>query len=160
MDRGETILLLNKLAENTDTFLRLVNMLEATRELTEELLPNLKLLVEELTPKVNTVRTLIDENDTWVIIEHFLSLKRPLIKYMEALMRIEEVGYRDMTLLDTTLDFLVKFSVISNQPSFQNFWNAVIEAIHAMNDAEIKKISTIGLLSALRDKIYRKAWEL
>ncbi len=156
LDKDETVLLLQKLTENTDTFLKLINALEATRQLTEELLPNLKLLMEELTPRMNTIRTLLDEDDTWVIIEHLLSLKKPIIKYMEALMRIEEMGYRDMTLLDTTLDFLVKFSIISNQPAFQNFWSAVVESIHEMNEVEIKKVSTLGLMSVMRDEDFQK----
>ncbi|RLI83764.1 hypothetical protein DRP07_02895 [Archaeoglobales archaeon] len=157
LDRDETLMLVNKLSENIDTFLKFVNILEATKELTDQALPNIKMLVEELTPRLNTIRVLIDDDDTWEIIEHLLSLKRPIIKYMDALLRIEEVGYRDMTLLDTTLDFLVKFSVISNQPSFQQFWEGVVNAIHLMNDAEIKKVSTLGLFAALRDEDVQKA---
>ncbi len=156
LDRDETILLIQKLTENTDTFLKLINTLEATRQLAEELIPNLKMLMEELTPRMNTIRTLLDEDDTWIIIEHLLSLKKPIIKYMEALMRIEEMGYRDMTLLDTTLDFLVKFSIVSNQPAFQNFWSAVVDAIQEMNDVEIQKVSTLGLMSVMRDEDFQK----
>ncbi len=151
VDRDETVILLTKLTENIDTMLKLINLMEAGRDFLEEGVPKFKELSEELTPKINRLRTLLDDDETWKFIEYALVMKGPLTRFMESMM-VDEEGNINLDLIEKTFEMLSELATIMNQPSLQKMIEGVVEGFKKLDEEEIKKVSTFGVLSAMRDE--------
>lgn len=87
IDREETMVLLERLSANTGTLLEAVGYLEALKDLTGQLEPQLKSLTKELGPSVNRIKANIDRDETLLLIEKATSSTGTfleLMSYMEA----------------------------------------------------------------------------
>ena len=140
IDKEETLVLVEKLAENTDTFLHMFELLEATKELTNQIMPVIPRLSEEVYPTLYALRGKIDKKETLTLLETAADNIEPVVKLLSIVDK-----YRQDGTLDSIIELLSK-------PSVGN----LINTLTSMSDEEIDgianaMISMLGLLTKLSD---------
>jgi uncharacterized protein YjgD (DUF1641 family) len=151
LDRDETILLLTKLTQNIDSLLQLLNLMEAGKVFMDEAVPKFKELSEELAPKINRLRELLDDDETWKLLEYTLVLKKPLTKLVESMV-VDGEGKINTEEMERTFEVLAELTAILKQPAFQKMMSGVVEGFRKLDEEEIKKVSAFGMFSAMRDE--------
>lgn len=88
LDKGETLVLLERLSVNTGTLLELVSYLEALKDLTAQLEPQLKSLSKEFGPRLNSIKANLDRDETFLLAEKLTANTGTFLEmmsYLEAL---------------------------------------------------------------------------
>ncbi len=87
LDNDQTLLLVERLTANTGTLLELISLLEGLNDLRNQLEPQLKGIMKEASPIVNAIKTNLDKDETFLLIERLTANTGTLIEmvsYLEA----------------------------------------------------------------------------
>lgn len=88
LDKDETFVLAERLSGNTGMLLEMVSLLEGLDDLRRQLEPQLKALAHEFGPRINAIKTNIDRDETFLLLERATANTGTileLIAYLEAL---------------------------------------------------------------------------
>jgi uncharacterized protein YjgD (DUF1641 family) len=176
LDRDETVILLEKLADNTDTLINLLSMMEGLTELNEQLMPSLSKLIEDVTPTINRLREKLEDENTLLLIEHLLDNKKTLIKLFDTIEKLDREGVIDdalnlltrpamaslitdiASLSDEDIENFVKGVLTLTklmeklaEPKVVQLLDAMLSAAASVEIAEPRKVGTFGLIAATRD---------
>ncbi|MHB8841216.1 MAG: helical membrane plugin domain-containing protein [Candidatus Aquicultor sp.] len=177
LDRDETFLLIERLTANTGTVLELVTYLEAMTDLKNQIEPQLKAMMKEMSPAVTSIRTFIEnertiefakrgfnvvqgfveDDEVLNLVERMPNLKAPFMKFMDC-MCTRVGGCEDgPTVAESSIESLLKLTEIASTPVVQNLVATTAGALQEAGEAQIKPVSPMGMLSMLRDKDVQRA---
>ncbi len=177
LDRDETFLLIERLTANTGTVLELVTYLEAMTDLKNQIEPQLKAMMKEISPAVTSIRTFIEnertiefakrgfnvvqgfveDDEVLNLVERMPNLKAPLMKFMDC-MCTRVGGCEDgPTVAESSIESLLKLTEIASTPVVQNLVATTAGALQEAGEMQIKPVSPMGMLSMLRDKDVQRA---
>jgi uncharacterized protein YjgD (DUF1641 family) len=181
LDRDEIILLLEKVVGNIDTFLRMLEMLEVTKELTNQMTPMISRLSEEIMPAINRIRVNIDREETLILVEKLTENIEPAVRLMDLTQKYRQDGTLDAfiellsrpamgnmihtfaSLSDEEIEGVAKSAIVMtnlltklSQPKVVCMLDSALEAIIATNLDSPRAVGTFGLISATRDEDVKK----
>jgi hypothetical protein len=157
VDKDETFLLIEKLAANTGTFIDMLSMLEALRDLVGEFGTKKDGLMADLAPKIRMIRMYMDDDEFWGLMGHMFVLKKEFAKLFENLVVEDEKGNTSAPLVETSVGMLREAMVVADSPVFRNMITSTAKAISTTKPDDVKPVTVLGMLSAIRDKDVQKA---
>ncbi|MCL6471767.1 MAG: DUF1641 domain-containing protein [Firmicutes bacterium] len=178
IDKDETLLLLEKLTSSMGTMIELMSYMEALTDLKNQLEPQLKKMMAEISPAVTALRTFAEDEKTvkmavgmfntlkdfaadeelQSVIARANSLKGPITQFMGCMCsRVSEDGEDDTTTAEASLNSLMKLTQIASTPLAQNMVNTIATTMKETTDADIKPVSPVKMLSAFRDPDVQRA---
>jgi hypothetical protein len=157
LDKDETMLLIEKLAANTGTFIDMLSMLEALRDLVGQLESVKSGFIKDLKPKMDIVRMYIDDEEFWGLMNHMFVLKKEFAKLFEDLVVEDEEGNISTPLVTTSVGMLREAMIVADNPAFRNMVTATAKAVSETKKSDIKPMTVLGAISALRGKELQKA---
>ncbi|MBI4733652.1 MAG: DUF1641 domain-containing protein [Rubrobacteridae bacterium] len=157
IDRDETMLLIEKLAANTGTFIDMLSMLEALRDLVGQFDSVKSGFMKDLAPKMNIIRMYIDDEEFWGLMNHMFVLKKEFAKLFEDLVVEDEHGNVSTPLVTTSVGMLREAMIVADNPAFRNMITATAKAVSETKKSDIKPMSIFGAISAMRGSEVRRA---
>jgi uncharacterized protein YjgD (DUF1641 family) len=157
VDKDETMLLLEKLAYNTGTFIEMLSMLEAVRDLIGELGTRKDGLMKDLGPKFNIMRMYIDDDEFWGLMNHMFVLKKEFAKLFEDLVIEDEEGNVTTPLVTTSVGMLREAMVIADSPLVRNMVTATARNLSGTAINDIRPLWIFGAIGCLFNKDVQKA---
>ena len=177
LDKDETLLLVEKLTSNTGTLIEMLSFVEALDDLRKQMEPQLKAMMHEIQPVTNAVKSLVDNEKTWklatkafnaaqtiiededtqLIIDRLSNMKTPVIQFMDCMCSKSEEVEGKTSLMETSLSSLVTLSEVLSTPMMQSMIGAIATAAQETKQSDIKPVSPLKMLSALRDKDVQRA---
>jgi uncharacterized protein YjgD (DUF1641 family) len=157
VDKDETILLLEKLASNTGTFIEMLSMLEAVRDLIGELGTRKDGIMKDLGPKLNILRMYVDDDEFWGLMSHMFVLKKEFARLFEDLVVEDEEGNITTPLVTTSVGMLREAMVIADSPLVRNMVTATARNLSGTEINDIRPLSIFGAIGCLFNKDVQKA---
>jgi uncharacterized protein YjgD (DUF1641 family) len=181
MEKEETLLLLEKIADNTDTFLRMVETLEGIRDLSDQLTPVLSKLMDDVYPKIYALRAKMEKEETLLLLEKIADNLELAIKFLDVVERFKQDGTMDALIdlmsrpginsminaftslsdeeVEEAAKSIVKLTQLSSKlsdPKVVGLLDGMLTTISALELAEPKKVGMFGLILATRNDDAKK----
>ncbi|HZD59061.1 MAG TPA: DUF1641 domain-containing protein [Anaerolineae bacterium] len=177
LDRDETLLLVERLTANTGTLLEMISLLEGLNDLRNQLEPQLKAMIKEVSPALtalrsfaenektieltkrafNSVQALVEDEEVLGLIDRAGSLKQPLMNFMNCVCTNTGESGEGPPLVKTSLDSLLRLTEIAGSPVVQNLVDTTTHALEEASTKDIQPVSPLKLISTLRDKDVQRA---
>lgn len=161
IDKDETLLLIQRLTSNMGNLNEMVSFVEALSDMRRELEPKLKALAAEVSPTVNAIKANIDKDETLILVQRLTSnmgTLNEMLSLMEALNDLR-VGLEPklkglMAEVSPTINALRSF--MDNEKTW-NMVKGLANSVKEFTEEDVKPMSPLGLISALRDPDIQRA---
>lgn len=190
LEREETLVLIQKVGENAETFIELFDMLEATKSLADDLAPELKTAAAEARGPLEEVRLAFENQETLLLFQKLGQNTETFIELLDLLEATEGLlsdltpelkaatgesrsAFEQLRLVAAGFESTHNPEEIDPYELGQNLGNmlwlgnrlgdpAVTESIDAglsafTDESASRKIGPLGLINALRDENVRRA---